>query len=680
MLLTRYKLTLDQGDWAEAHFELRIDDQNRPFHIVFRPGDNTFGMNTLIDDIWQEEISIPLPSPMAEISTVLVDVQGRAIVVLIGENVYQYEMNVLQQDHHLIGASKNLVADFVVRQASEATPLVQSAASDNGKEAAGITTIDILGQTLTIPETVNAAVANRLVYDAAVDPSVYLNFMTSRPITQNGGLPTLIDIEGNTVLLALTGALLLPQATVLKLVSDDIQGEALMSIAAANDLTGIRIASHADVVDTLNTGTTPVVIQGGLVFDLLGDTLDALDTTRREQISIWSVALEIVPGNRIFPCANMQLWTPPHWTMNHNASISLSGRRPGVDVTVAAYNAKDYLIECAESLLCKDRDDVRVIIVDDGSSDGSGEEAAKYFKDEPRVRVEHKPNGGCASARNYGRLVSDATHIAFVDADDFVTDGFFGDLYDLALYTGCEVTQAGFDFYDDSLKEPYYPSYEEEVFKDRPRDSFKGQPLIWLPSADIIKGQPTIWRRVYRRDFLDAKNIYFPENVRAYDDYIFQMFTLTAARNIPMLPEHKYHYRQHPAQDIKQGDERHFYMLFMFQMLIKRSIAEGWPNFRPYAESIIDCIGWSSSILRDDLVDSFLLSGARFCVGMAKCYQPAIVEDILDRVEHPDFRYHYEREKQKYADIAPGAFWAFFNGTLYHPDIIRMRQSMQKAS
>ena len=155
-------------------------------------------------------------------------------------------------------------------------------------------------------------------------------------------------------------------------------------------------------------------------------------------------------------------------------------RRKGLDVTIAAYNAKEYLITCAESLLCQGRDDIRVIIVDDGSTDGSGEAAAEYFAKDARVRVERKANGGCASARNYGRLVLDATHIAFVDADDFVTPNFFADLYDLAVCTGVGRTQAGFDFYDASREWPYYASYEAvsythlDVYKRQGNDSVTG--------------------------------------------------------------------------------------------------------------------------------------------------------------------------------------------------------------
>nr|WP_272490856.1 glycosyltransferase [Mesobacterium pallidum] len=412
----------------------------------------------------------------------------------------------------------------------------------------------------------------------------------------------------------------------------------------------------------------------------MGDVLDGLSEDRRRQLSFWTAAKTIVPGNKVFPCANAQIWSPPNWILNHNASIDLSGRRHGVDVAIAAYNADDYVIECAQSILCEGRDDVRVIIVDDGSTDGSGDRAAEHFKDEPRVRVERKPNGGCASARNYGRLVSDATHIAFVDADDFVTPNMFGDLYDLALYSGCEVTQSSFDFYDDSLEKPYYPSYEEDVFKNIPRQTFKGQPVFRLQSADIIKGQPTIWRKVYRRDFLDSKDIYFPENVRAYDDYIFQMFTLTAARDVLMLPDHYYHYRQHPAQDIKQGDERHFYMLFMFRDLVARAVRESWPNFRPYAESITDSINWSAQVLKPDLRDSFIEATARFCVGIRRIYGPGVMsDDLIDKIEQPDFRMHFDQILEETKGVSDGVHWAYFCGPTITPEFIRMRRSMKKA-
>ncbi|WP_238368355.1 glycosyltransferase [Mesobacterium pallidum] len=540
--------------------------------------------------------------------------------------------------------------------------------------------IVLLYRRLVLPGAMDAAQRAQIKAEAEAGVGRYLAFVSSVPLVQAGEALTILDVELDNPIPALTARLLMPNVRLLKLVRGAAEGQAIDAVTRANDLVPLQMCSVEEMAAVLKDETGPVLLQGAEVFDLLGEVLDGLGDERRRTLSIFTTSDEIIPGNRVFPCANVQITCPSGWTLNHSASIDVMPRRHGLDIAVAACNAGDFLPHCVESLLCEGRDDVRVIVVDDGSTDGSGEALARQFADDPRVRVERKPNGGCASARNYGRLVSDATHIAFVDADDFVSPGLFADLYDLALYSGCEVVQSGYDFHDAALDEPFYPSAEEDRFRESPRTRFKDKDVLRLFSDEIIKGQPTIWRKVYRRDFLDAKAIYFPENVRAFDDYVFQIFTLTAARDVFMLPEHKYHYRQHPRQHSKQRDERHFYMLYMFQMIVKRSLSEGWPNFRPYAESIVDSISWSSSMLRTELVESFLRASARFCVGVSKTYGPAVIEDLLPGIEHPDFEDYYREEKEKVLRVAPGPFWAYFTGELYHPDIVRMRQAMRKAT
>ena len=676
MIVTKYTVTPDKGDWSDAHFELRISDDDRPFHIVLRPQVGQIGqigLNNMAAGAWADERTLTLTTPLDELQMLIIEVVNDTVHILAGSEILTYAMSASQEDVTLSAAAKNM--GWSMEAGDTLVPALHMARLENNGETAQV---KIGSRVLDLPATRSQQAHTALLQATIGGNSAYLQFVTSRALTRPGETLTILDIDSSPVH-ALWAAVLFPKARICRLSQGREADTFLTGIARANDLSGIEILPQAKIARALTRSNGPVLLQGSGAFDSFGDTLDALPAHRRARLSIWTTADKIVPGNRVFPCANAQIRVPPAWALNHSAVVDLSDRRPGLDIAVAAYNAKDYLIECVTSLLCTGRDDMRVIIVDDGSSDGSGEVAAAHFAADPRVRVERKPNGGCASARNYGRLVSDATHISFVDADDFVSDGFFADLYDLALYSGCEVTRAGFDFYDESRPEPYYPSYEEEQFKDHPRDDFNGQPVIRLQAQDIIKGQPSIWRKVYRRDFLDAKNIYFPENVRAYDDYLFQMFALTAARDILMLPEHKYHYRQHPAQDIRQGDERHFYMVYMFQMLLKRSVNEGWTNFRPYAESVIDSISWSADILRPDLVDSFLQASARFCVGITKTYGPALMIDLIDRVDHPDFAYHYKTELAKTDGLWGGAFWSYFNGELYHPDVLHMRQAMHKA-
>lgn len=674
MIVTRYTLRLEKGDWTEAHFELRIDDGNRPFHLVLRDSGARMSINEMTGDTWGSEQVHKARLDPARLQNMIIEVVDDTVYVLIDDDIVTYKMAVSQMESTLSAASKNI--RWSMESGDTLVPMLHLAQASDTNHAARL---NIAGQTLVLPDTITKQDRIRLLQATIGATDTYLQFMSGHLLKHPDETLVICDVDTSPVY-AFWAAVLMPQTRICRLSQGRKEDAFVTALADRNGFDGIEILSHADITGVLASADGPVLIQGADAFKTLGPAIDDLQPQQRDRLSVWTSSDTIIPGNRVLPCANAQIRVPPSWTLNNNAAIDLSGRRPGLDIAIAAYNAREYLIDCATSLLCEGRDDIRVIIVDDGSSDGSGEMAAAHFKDDPRVRVEAKPNGGCASARNYGRLMSDATHITFVDADDFVSKNFFSDLYDLALYSGCEITQAGFDFYDESRPEPYYPSYEEELFKDMPRSQFGNHPVIRLQALDIIKGQPSIWRRVYRRDFLDAKDIYFPENIRAYDDYIFQMFSLTAARDILMLPDHKYHYRQHPAQDIRQGDERHFYMLYMFRMLIRRAVDDGWQNFRPYAESVIDSIDWSSKILRPDLIDSFLKASARLCVGISKTFGPAVIDDLIARVEHPDFAYHYRTEQTRFARIESGAFWSYVSSELYHPDVLHMRQALQKAN
>ena len=368
---------------------------------------------------------------------------------------------------------------------------------------------------------------------------------------------------------------------------------------------------------------------------------------------------------------------PEDWCFRKYDKGVIKPSRQGLDIVVAMYNARDYIVRCIDSLLVDGRPEIRVIVVNDGSTDASDELVEEHFRDDPRVRLVSKLNGGCASARNYGRMVSDTSHIAFVDADDFVDETFFAALFDLAAYCGDEVVQGGFDLYDEADSRPYSPSYEEALFEEVPRRPFGACQAIEVDNMRLLSGQPSIWRRVYRRDFLDSKKLFFPENIRAFDDYIFHLLTLTYSGNLHMLPDLRYHYRQHPDQDVKQADSRHFSVLYMFRQLITRSIDEGWNDFSPYVASILNSIAFTVEILKGDLLRRFLDGSARTCALIRQIYGDGVIsEQRLSLVEHPDFLPLYREAVMQLSQFPQGPHWTFLNAPEHHPDLVKLTQRL----
>lgn len=96
---------------------------------------------------------------------------------------------------------------------------------------------------------------------------------------------------------------------------------------------------------------------------------------------------------------------------------------PGVSVVVPVYNTKDYLVSCVESLLGQTFSSIEIILVDDGSTDGSAEVCDDFAMQDSRVRVAHKKNEGVSKARNLGLDLAVGQYILFVDSDDWCSKG-----------------------------------------------------------------------------------------------------------------------------------------------------------------------------------------------------------------------------------------------------------------
>lgn len=93
---------------------------------------------------------------------------------------------------------------------------------------------------------------------------------------------------------------------------------------------------------------------------------------------------------------------------------------PRISVIVPVYNVEKYLNRCMDSLLAQTYHNLQIILVDDGSQDGSGAICDEYATLDSRIRVIHKENGGLSSARNAGLKIADGEYIGYVDSDDWI--------------------------------------------------------------------------------------------------------------------------------------------------------------------------------------------------------------------------------------------------------------------
>ena len=107
--------------------------------------------------------------------------------------------------------------------------------------------------------------------------------------------------------------------------------------------------------------------------------------------------------------------------------------KPLISVVMPVYNKTEYLPDCMETLLSQTYSNLEILLVDDGSTDGTAQMCDDYAGKDPRVRALHKENGGVSDARNYGIAHASGEYITQVDPDDTVDPTYVEYLYDLLV-------------------------------------------------------------------------------------------------------------------------------------------------------------------------------------------------------------------------------------------------------
>jgi len=130
--------------------------------------------------------------------------------------------------------------------------------------------------------------------------------------------------------------------------------------------------------------------------------------------------------------------------LQKNAIFALMNFQPKVSVIIPVYNVERFLRECVDSVLCQSYGNIELILVDDGSTDGSGAICDEYAAGDPRIRVIHKSNGGLSDARNVALDLAVGEWIMFVDSDDAITGNAVEMLLTAAVNSKSDISMGSF--------------------------------------------------------------------------------------------------------------------------------------------------------------------------------------------------------------------------------------------
>ena len=208
---------------------------------------------------------------------------------------------------------------------------------------------------------------------------------------------------------------------------------------------------------------------------------------------------------------------------------------PEVSVIVPVYNAADALQRCIDSILNQEFKDLELLLIDDGSKDGSPIICDKAAKKDERVRVIHKPNSGVSSTRNQGIDLARGEFIQFLDADDWIPQDSTKMLVRCAREKNADLVVG--EFYrvvGDKLSRKGSIETDEVLTKQEYADFMKVSP------ADYYYG--VIWNKLYRRDIMNQYNVRMNPEVSFCEDFIFNLEYVLHCERIAALQVPVYYY------------------------------------------------------------------------------------------------------------------------------------------
>lgn len=223
-----------------------------------------------------------------------------------------------------------------------------------------------------------------------------------------------------------------------------------------------------------------------------------------------------------------------------------------ISIIVPVYNIMEYLPRCVYSIMAQTYRRLEILLVDDGSTDGTGELCDELARQDERIRVFHKENGGSSSARNLALKEARGEYFGFVDSDDYIEPDMYERLYEGMKRYGARMVQIGRDEIDANGE--LLPNICEP-----PEKALCFESKEFLRELLMHRGDCSFCTKLIHRDLFRGKC--FPEGL-LNEDFRLLVQMLPEAEGLISLPGQTYHVFYRVGSNSRKADREDFSRVF----------------------------------------------------------------------------------------------------------------------
>lgn len=240
-----------------------------------------------------------------------------------------------------------------------------------------------------------------------------------------------------------------------------------------------------------------------------------------------------------------------------------------ISIIIPAYNIDQYLARCLDSVLGQTYNNLEVIVISDGSVDGTNDIIKQYADADSRIKYILKQNTGVSDTRNKGLEIATGDYIGFVDGDDYVEPNMFEILYENMMKYDADISHCGYQMVFPS-KVVYYHG-TDNLYQFNQQEGVEA-----IIKADLV--EPGIWNKLYKREVVEQ--IRFDARLVESEDFLYNICAFKNCNKSVFVDKPLYHYilRNNSACtsafNIKKTDNQILVMEILTELLPEKQYQE----------------------------------------------------------------------------------------------------------
>lgn len=310
---------------------------------------------------------------------------------------------------------------------------------------------------------------------------------------------------------------------------------------------------------------------------------------------------------------------------------------PKISIIVPIYNVENYLEKCIDSIVAQSFKDFELILVNDGSTDQSGEICEKYAEKDNRITVIHQENKGVSAARNTGINRAKGEYIGFVDPDDDIEPDMYKELYEQAHINNADMVVSSIKTINDKTKETKISSVWEKVNCSIDKKEIENDIIPSILNSRYYS-LLSCCNKLYKRKWFSEYGYTFDEKRHHGEDARLNLLLLQEIQSIVFLKEPFYNYYVRHNNSLTQTFRADFYEYFLDIKDFGVSLCEKYhlPQFTK--EKIINQFVLNT-LNYMQVVSSYEISHTEKCTILANIMADAEFKKCLRVGSYPSFYY-----------------------------------------